>query len=336
MKRYFAMALALLIPSLPLFAIGNKEATPAPAMQEKALEPMTLRIGALKGPTGIGMIRLFEAPPALPDQVSATIEAIASADAMAARLLSGEMEAAVLPVNMAAKLYNSGLPYRLLAVVGNGMVKVVTTDATISSISDLRGRDVHVAGQGATPEFLLRTILPKAGIDPATGLRMIFNMPYPEIAASLVAGRIDVAVLPEPFATLALKGNPAARVPFPLSTLWTAATGQSDYPMSVFVIRTSLIEERPAAVKALMAAYKASIEGVLADPSAAGLLVEKHDMGLKAPVATAAIPSCAFTFIEATEARPALEVLLSVFLSAAPASIGSKLPDGAWYADLTE
>lgn len=335
MKRFFVITVAVAIVSMPLFALGGKETSPATAVAAKVLAPMTLKVGALKGPTGIGMIQLFEAPPALPDQASVTFEAIASADAMAARLLSGELDAAVLPVNMAAKLYNSGLPYKVLAVVGNGMVKVVTTDPAITSISDLRGRDVYVAGQGATPEFLLRTVLPKAGMDPAADLRMIFSMPYPEIAASIIAGRINIAVLPEPFATLALKGNPSARIAFPLSALWTAATGQSDYPMSVFVIRTSLIEERPAAVKALMVAYRASIQRVLADPTAAGLLVEKHDMGLKAPIAAAAIPSCAFTFTVAKEARPAIEALLSVFLSAVPASIGSKLPDGAWYADLT-
>lgn len=335
MKRYLVAAVAVSIVAMPLFAMGGKESSSTTTVVATPLAPVTLRVGALKGPTGIGMIRLFESPPSLPDQASMSIEAIASADAMAARLLSGELDAAVLPVNMAAKLYNSGLPYRLLAVVGNGMVKVVTTDPAITTISDLRGRDVHVAGQGATPEFLMRTVLPKAGMDPAVDLRMIFSMPYPEIAASIVAGRIDIAVLPEPFATLALKGNPSARVPFPLSALWTAATGQSDYPMSVFVIRASLIEERPAAVKALLVAYKASIQSVLADPAAAGLLVEKHDMGLKAPIATAAIPACAFTFISAKEARPAIEALLSAFLTAAPASIGSKLPDGAWYAGAT-
>jgi len=336
MKRSIAAALALSMTSMTLFALGSKEPMSATTAPDKILAPMTLRVGALKGPTGIGMIQLFETPPALPEQASVAIEAIASADAMAARLLSGELDAAVLPVNMAAKLYNSGLPYRLLAVVGNGMVKVVTTDPAVAAISDLKGRDVYVAGQGATPEFLLRTVLPRAGIDPATGLRMIFSMPYPEIAASIVAGRIDIAVLPEPFATLALKGNPSARVPFQLSALWTAASGQSDYPMSVFVIRASLIEERPAAVKALLAAYRASIQRVLADPAAAGLLVEKHDMGLKAPIAAAAIPSCAFAFIPAKEARPAIEALLSVFLSAVPASIGSKLPDGDFYADIAE
>jgi len=296
-----AVALAAFSLGLPLFAIGGKEAPAA---------PITVRAGALKGPSGIGMIYLFETPPTLPGSSTLAMEAIPSADAMAARLLSGEIDAAVLPVNMAAKLYNAGLPYRMVAVVGNGMVKVVTTDPAVTAIGDLKGRRVYVAGQGATPEFLMRTVLPGAGIDPGKDIDMVFNMPYPEIAASVVAGRVDIAVLPEPFATLALKGNPAARV------------------------RSGLVDERPELVAALLKAYEASIRDVLADPVAAGALVEKHDMGLKAPIAAAAIPACAFTFIPALEARPAVEALLSVFLASSPASIGSRLPDAAWYANV--
>ncbi|MDX9897928.1 MAG: MqnA/MqnD/SBP family protein [Spirochaetia bacterium] len=331
MKRIFSFILASMILAIPLFALGNKDAP----MVSETLAPITIRVGALKGPTGIGMIRLFETAPQLPQASSATFEAIPSADVMAARLLSGQIDAAVLPVNMAAKLYNSGLGYRLVAVVGNGMVKLVSSDMSLTSLGDLRGRDLYVAGQGATPEFLMRTILPKAGLNPNTDLNMIFSMPYPEIAASLSAGRIESAVLPEPFATMALKGNPAARVPFSLSDAWTAATGQSDYPMSVFVVRSSLIEERPEAVVALAKAYEASIAGVLADPVSAGILVEKHDMGLKAAIASAAIPACAFTYVNAKDSRPAIEALLGVFLNASPASIGSKLPDGDWYATIT-
>ncbi len=323
MKRFLAAALAAFSLGLPLFALGGKEAPSA---------PINVRAGALKGPSGIGMIYLFETPPTLPGSSTLAMEAIPSADAMAARLLSGEIDAAVLPVNMAAKLYNAGLPYRMVAVVGNGMVKVVTTDPSVTAIGDLKGRRVYVAGQGATPEFLMRTVLPNAGIDPGKDIDMVFNMPYPEMAASVVAGRIDIAVLPEPFATLALKGNPAARIAFPLTELWTEATGQSDYPMTVFVVRAGLVDERPELVAALLKAYEASIRDVLADPAAAGVLVEKHDMGLKAPIAAAAIPACAFAFMPAVEARPAVEALLSVFLASSPASIGAKLPDDAWYA----
>ncbi|HPE89030.1 MAG TPA: ABC transporter substrate-binding protein [Spirochaetia bacterium] len=315
------------------FALGGKEPS-RDAAQAAPLEPLVVRVGALKGPSGIGMIGLFEDPPALPQAATAAFEAVPSADAMAAKLLSGELDAAVLPVNMAAKLYNAGLGYRLVAVVGNGMVKLVTTDPSLSSPADLRGRELYVAGQGATPEFLMRTVLPEVGLDPERDLRMVFNMPYPEMAASLVAGRIDSAVLPEPFATLALSGNRDAAVPFSLTELWRRATGQDDYPMTVFVVRASLIDERPAAVAALAAAYESSIRSTIADPAAAGTLVEKHGMGLKAPVAAAAIPACAFTFVAAPEARSAVEALLSVFIAAVPASVGGKLPDDAWYADL--
>ncbi|HUW68974.1 MAG TPA: MqnA/MqnD/SBP family protein [bacterium] len=331
MKRSIIALLAASACLLPLSAMGGKVNT---VPSHPALEPIVIQIGAIKGPTGIGAIRLFEDDPVLPDNARFGIQGVASADAMVAKMLSGELDAAVLPVNMAAKLYNAGQPYSLLAVVGNGMVKLVTTDATITSIADLKGRDVYVAGQGATPEYLLRTIMPKYGIDADKDVHLIFNMPYPELAASVVAGRVAIAVLPEPFATLALKGNAQARVPFSLSALWSSVTGQADYPMSVFVIRAHLVAERPEAVAALLADYRASITSVIGDPAAAGELVERYDMGLKAPIATAAIPSCAFVFIPALEARASIEALLSVFLAAAPASIGSKLPDEAWYASV--
>ncbi len=329
MKRVCIIAALAAYSSAALFAFGAKEAPEAAPM-----EPLELRIGALKGPSGMGMIGLFESKPALPDRLSARFEALSGADSAAAKLLSGELDGAVLPVNMAAKLYNAGLPYRMAALVGNGMVKILSADPALRSLADLKGRELHVAGQGATPEFLMRTVLKHAGMDPDKDLRLSFNLPYPEMAASLASGKITVAVLPEPFATVAMKANAALREAFPLTELWTAATGQADYPMTVFVLRSSLVSEKPAGAKALLLAYKASIEGVIADPAAAGILVEKFDFGLKAPIAAAAVPKANFTFEGAPGARASVEALLRIFLEASPASIGGKLPDGAFYADL--
>ncbi|HTX74137.1 MAG TPA: ABC transporter substrate-binding protein, partial [Rectinemataceae bacterium] len=294
--------------------------------------PGSIVVGALKGPTGIGMVRLFESPPQLSGGLAITMTAVPSADVMAAKVMSGEYDAAVLPVNMAAKLYSAGIPIRLAAIVGNGMVSFLTSDPTVTALADLRGKEINVAGQGATPDYLFRRLLQTAGLDPDKDLRLSYALPYPEAAAALAAGSIRYAVLPEPFATLALMKNPSLKSPLDVAALWTKATGQSSYPMSAFVVSARLAGEAPGAVRALLDAYADSITWVTANPAAAGALVEKHDLGLPAAVAARAIPRSNYVFVTSELARPAIEALLSVFLQTAPASIGGALPDASFYA----
>lgn len=291
-----------------------------------------LRMGAIKGPSGIGLVHLLETPPVLTAGDTLAIELLGSADAIAARLLAGELDAAVLPVNLAAKLYNSGIDYRLAAIVGNGMVKVITTDPSIVGIADLSRRTIHVAGQASTPEFLLRAILGHHGLVGEAAPKLVFNLPIPEIAASVIAGRIELAVVPEPFATMILSGNQRAREAFPLGPLWQEATGLDDYPMTAFVVNASTAQDRSASMQALMKAYQDSIAAMLSDPQTAGQLTEKFDIGLKAAVAAKAIPLSSYVFIDARSARPMVEGLLKVFLDSAPVSVGGKLPDDGFYA----
>jgi NitT/TauT family transport system substrate-binding protein len=299
-------------------------------------QPTVLRVGAIKGPSGIGMVHLLETPPLLPGGDTVSIELVGSADAIVARLLAAELDAAVLPINLAAKLYNSGIDYSLAAIVGNGMVKIITTDPSVANIDDLRQRTVHVAGQASTPEFMFRAILGHRSLTGDAAPKLVFNLPIPEIAASVIAGRIDLAVVPEPFATMILAGNQNAREAFSLSSLWKEATGQDDYPMTAFVVKASTLRDRSASVLALMAAYQESIARMMVDPQEAGMLAEKFELGLKAAVAARAIPRSNYVFINAPSAQPMVASLLKVFLEAAPVSVGGKLPDEGFYADLSK
>jgi len=300
------------------------------ALPLAAAEPEIL-VGALKGPSGIGMALLFDAPPLSPEGGSIRPVAVPSADLMVAKLISGEYSAGVLPVNMAAKLYAAGVPIKLAAIVGEGMLSFLSADASVASLADLKGATVNVAGQGATPDYLFRKLLKEAGLDPDKDLRLDYSLPYAEAATALAAGRIRFALLPEPFTTLALSANPGLRRSLDLGALWTASTGQASYPMTAFVVSSKLAASKPGAVAAILRAYEASIAAVKADPKAAGALVERHDLGLKAAVAEKAIPRSAFVYLPAAEARPSVEALLSVFLATAPASVGGKLPDAGFY-----
>jgi len=106
--------------------------------------------------------------------------------------------------------------------------------------------------------------------------------------------------------------------------------------MSVFVLRDSILRDHPKTARALLDAYEASILWVKKNPVEAGALVEKHDLGLKAAIASAAIPRSAYVFIPAQKAREDVEALLSVFFEIAPKSIGGKLPDESFYAKIEQ
>ncbi len=288
-------------------------------------------LAALKGPSGIGLAQLYETPPRLADGRLVQMVAVPSADIMAAKVIGGEYQVAVLPINMAAKLRSAGVPLVLGAIIGNGMLSLLTNDPGVTSLADLRGSELDVAGQGATPDFLMRRLLRDARLDPDADLHLAYALPYPEMAAALAAGKIHNAVLPEPFSTIARMANPALRSPIDLGALWKASTGMADYPMTALVFRTDA-GLSPADIRGILDAVHASIDATIRDPVAAGLLVEKHELGVKAALATVSIPRCNFTYQEAPAARPQVEALLSEFLKAAPASIGGKLPEATFYA----
>ncbi len=316
--------------TLIMLALVNAFAMPK---QDKTPE-ISLRVSALVGPSGIGMAPMFANPPIIPGIAETTFEAAPSVDALIPKLIKGEVDIGILPPNVAAKI-NSLHPESFLvcAVVGNGMLSVVTTDQSLTSPAGLKEKKVVVAGQGSTPEYVFRTLLDYHNIE--KNVTLDFSLPTPEIAAALISGKIDYAVLPEPFATVAVMNGKKAGVQvrrgWSLVDGWREAGYGSDFPMTLCVVRKDIFESHPDAVRVFLAEYRKSIEWVLRNPQEAGPLVEAAGLGLKAQIAEQAIPVCNFVFIPAHEAQEQIEGLLSVFLKFSPDSIGGKLPEDAFY-----
>jgi len=289
-----------------------------------------LIIYSIKGPSGVGLVRLFEDPPAIPG-FNVKAEALAQQDLMTARLVSGEAVVGILPPNMAAKIASSGKDLRAAAIIGTGMLSLLSSDPNVKRIEDLKGKTVEVAGQGATPDNVFRKILFTRGLEPGRDLSLSYSLAYPEIAQSLIAGKVSNALLPEPFATMALLGKPDLRNVADIQEEWVKAGGKGNYPMTLLVVDGAFASANPEALRLIMNAVKQSIEWVKANPKDAGVLVEKHELGLKAPVVAAAVPKSNYVFIPAAEGRQSLEALLSLFLENAPASIGGALPGDGFY-----
>jgi NitT/TauT family transport system substrate-binding protein len=297
------------------------------------LAAQPLRLGAFKGPSALSLAQVVRAS-LEGDSGAPSVSLVASPDQMAARLSSGELDVAAMPPNLAAKLNASGLRIRALAVIGYGMVYLIKGEGTsLPSFGALKGSTLPVAGQGATPDFLTRLFLSKAGLEAGRDVELSFKLPYPEMAAALAAGKIDMAVLPEPFATQALLANPRLSIAFDYQALWKQwGRGGGNYPMTLLVARAEVIEKRPAELKALLASCEASIAWVNAKPDEAASLAEKLDLGFKAAAARASIPRANFGYAAFPSARAELDALLRVFLELDPKSIGGSMPDEAFYA----
>jgi len=319
-QRFFVFLIALALSGILILTRDKDEGS-----------IKTLTIYSLKGPSGVGMIRLFEEPPAIPG-FNVKMEALAQAELMAARFISGEAGVGVLPPNAAAKIASSGRDIRAAAITGTGSLSLLSSDPELRRLEDLKGRTVQAVGQGLIPEYVFRKILTAHGLMPDQDVKLNYSLSYPEIAQSLIAGRVSIALLPEPFVTMALMGRPDLNSITDIQKEWADAAGAGEnYPLTIIAVDGAFADANAAALKEILNAVKNSIEWVIANPAAAGALVEKHNLGISAAVSAAAIPKSNYVFIPAREGRPSMEALFRAFLESAPASIGGSLPGNRFY-----
>lgn len=325
MKRITITFLCICIAS-QTFSMGTKE-----GIQE---QPSSIHIAALRGPSALGMSRLFETGYSI-NTIALTMQIASSIDAVYPKLLNGDIDIAILPPNVAAKLYNKNpSSIVVLAVVGNSMLSLLSRDPTIQSPTDLSGKKVYVAGQGATPDYILRTLTTESLSD-VSKVQYDYSLSTADIATAIATGRIDYAFLPEPFVTLSMevakeKNNPLT-ISFSAQDSWAASGKGDDFPMTVCVVRKEFAKQHDSLVRDFLEAYRLSVQWTLDNPKRAGTLAEKAGIGLQAAVAEKAIPRCNLVFIPANEARGSLERLLQVFLLFDSQSIGGRLPDDGFY-----
>lgn len=293
-----------------------------------------LTVGTLNGPSSIPAANVIENK-ALFAQAELDFQIFTGADLELPKLIKGEIDIGVLPPNAAAKVYNISKGRVIcLAVVGNGNISLISTNPEVKDLESLRGKKVLCAGKGATPEYMTKFLLDKKNItagDSQLSVNLDFSVPASDIVPQLLAGKADCAIVPEPFATVAMSKSRNVRRVVKFSDEYKKYSDSSDYPLTVLVVNKNSLETKKPAVDAFLDTYKASVEWTNKNPAAAGLLVEKNTLGLNAVIASRAIPEASFVYIDAADAQQDIEKLLNIFAEISPDSIGSKLPDDGFY-----
>lgn len=318
-KNLMKQIVAMITAAVMLFSLA------AFAACSKKQDDTEIRIAALKGPTGMGMVKLADKQ----NYPNYTVSIEASPDALNPRIISGEVDVAAVPVNLASVLYNKlDGDISVLAVSTLGVLYVVEAGSEVNSVADLAGKTVYATGQGATPEYILNYLLDKNGV--AGSVEVNYVGEHAALATMLADGSAEIGMLPEPNVTSTLAGNDNLRIALNLTEEWNKVCS-TELVQGVVIARKSFVNEHPEAIEQFLREYEKSSAFVNENiDEAAKLIVDAGILG-NVEIAKKAIPNCNISFSKGEAMHKAVEGMLTVLFEANPKSIGGKLPDKDFY-----
>ena len=295
----------------------------------KKKDDTVVRVGSLKGPTTIGIVNLMDKSANGESEGKYDFTMSAAPDEITAKIVSGDLDIALVPANLASVLYNkTNGGVTAIDINTLGVLYCVTGDESVKSVADLAGKTVITTGQGATPEYSLRYLLDQNGVTDCT---IEFKSESTEVAAVLSEDPTQIAVLPQPFVTVTCAQNEAIAPAFSLEDEWQSITGGLGMVTGVTIVRNDFLKEHPEAVKTFISEHESSVNAANSDVDTTAALVVASDIIGKEPIAKKAIPLCNVVCMTGDSVKTNLSAYLEVLYNYDPKAVGGNLPGDEFY-----
>jgi len=292
----------------------------------------TIDILTLKGPSAMSMLYLIDQLKEL-DGIQVRHEILNEPMQIRARMLREEPEMALLPTNMAANLFNKGVPYLVAAIPVWGTLELFGKDSTIKNWDDLRGKRVHIMAKGMTPDILFRFLAKENNLDPDEDIILDYSFPtHSDLANAVIAGLADIAVLSEPLVTMVRRENKKVKVLLNLEKEWNKVfSAELALPQTSLVVKSSFATENPDLIISYIKKYQEYCSKVVNNPTAAAPLAVSYNILPDEQTAAQSIPGCNMRVVPSWQAKDRINEYLQVFYNFDPESIGGKMPDETFF-----
>lgn len=274
------------------------------------------------------------------DGVKLNVKIVPSADNLIAAMTNKEADIAVCPINLASALYNKGLDVKLLSVNITGVLHLVgKTDATFET---LKGKTVYNIGAGGTPDITLKYLIKSAGIEYTENLDAPeadkINVKYVSAASELIPllkqGKAEYGVIGEPAASNAYSKVPGLKSVIDLTKEWDKINGGVLYTQAGVTVNGEFLKNNKKFVKSFYEKLCDNKRYCLENSSEIKSAALKKGSALQIDFTADVIDKCNLTCLKAADKKESVEKYLSVLYDFAPKSIGGKLPDNDFYAEI--
>lgn len=209
-----------------------------------------------------------------------------SISAFYAAFATGETEVLIGGPTILQKLYQEGVPLRIITT-GFTLSDLVifTRDPAIKSLADLKGKQLAI-DMGGSQFQVVRIYAASKGLEIGKDITAV-NANFAVARAQLEAGRVDAALVIEPLASIILRQNPDWRVIFNGAEGWREMTGADGWEL-VTAMRAETIQRLPNAPKMLLAALE-DVAKVMHGESGAADKIANETLKLPPGILTAAV-----------------------------------------------
>ncbi len=309
----------------------QKEAAGETAAQTE--EKTHINVASLKGPTSMGLVYLMNRSDKGETEENYHFSMAAAADELLPKVVSGELDLALVPANVASILYHKtqgGIA--VIDINTLGVLYMVSGDDTKGSFESLKGSTIYLTGKGTTPDYVLQYLLAENGLS-LEDVTLEYKSEATEVAAVLTENPEAIGVLPQPFATAACMQNEALAVVMDFNEEWAALQGEggSSFVTGVTIARKDFLEEEPEAAAAFMNEHRQSAAYANENTKEAAELVVSYGIIEKEPVAVKALPYCNITYMDGEAMKTALSGYLEVLYEQDASSVGGSLPADDFY-----
>lgn len=243
-----------------------------------------------------------------------------------------EVDIALVPTDMAAKVYNKNSSYQICASIGQGSYYLVTSDPEVTGFnSTLINKEIAIAGENSMTDNIVKAILKKNNID-ETLVKFKYTNTVPELVKTLTLGEIYTGIVPETSLTSLLYKHSGLKILASTNDAYENTFDISEgYPQFSVIVRKDFAKNNKEYVNKFLSKLKESIEFVNNNPLQAGAYGEELKIPIKPQILSKAIKRCNLKFIEIDKFKQNYEYFFDILYNYNNEAVGGTVPDESIY-----
>jgi len=270
-----------------------------------------IRVSVLRGPTSIAFAEWIEDPPVLNGK-KVVIDIVDSPQQIQAALIKKSTDIAALPMISAANLYNKGIDYYLSGCPIWGNLYIIGKE---------HASRLHIFGAGTTPDILTRYYL--------NNQDQKYELAYTlgtagEIAQGILAGKVEAAVLGEPFVSIVLNRDTAIHILADLNDPGNLSPG---FPQTAIMVHPDLKSRQHEIDKLIQSSCIFAVE----NPEKVINILEKQKLFSVGMLTPSTIERCRIAYFPVSIIKEDIESYLKIVYEYEPQAIGGMLPGSNFY-----